>query len=289
MRVGLFPGQGLDAATVLAGLVPNDPVLDRAGEILRFDIRRKVDQVAGRSRAIMPTSVAQPAIFLAGLIGFRKAFERGERFDYLVGHSLGEYTALVAACSIPFTQGLKLVAARGRAMQLAASQTNGGMAAVMNLAPDEVEVVCKETGVLVANDNSPNQVVLSGREDSLGRAAQMVRTLGGRAVLLPVDGAYHSPAMDLAAEHISDVLEGTSVRKPKIPVVSNVSATTYRAPGEVRKLLALQVGHKVRFRESILFVLDHGVPDFVDLGPGRVVARLAEATARTRKEVPVDA
>jgi malonyl CoA-acyl carrier protein transacylase len=281
MRVGLFPGQGLDPAAVASALDPRDRILHKANEILGYDIRRKVEQVTKRSRPVLSTSVAQPAIFVAGLIAFKKAVKRAGRFDYLVGHSLGEYTALVSAGAIPFTQGLKLVAVRGQAMQAAGAATPGGMAAVMNLSLDDAEYVCRKTGVTVANDNSPEQVVLSGREQSLSKAAQMVRAMGGRSVLLPVDGPYHSAAMKLAVDHLSGTLTQTYVRSPReTPVISNVSAAPYRAPGEIRKLLTLQLTNRVRFRESISYLLERGDPEFVDLGPGRVVGRLAEVTAR---------
>jgi malonyl CoA-acyl carrier protein transacylase len=279
VRVGLFPGQGLDPKTVASALDERDPVLNRADETLGYDLAQKVQQVAKRSRPVLSTAVAQPAIFTAGIMSFKNAVEKGETFDYLIGHSLGEYTALVASGAIPFTQGLKLVAARGAAMQQAGKASPGGMAAVINLPITEVELICAKTGVTIANDNSPEQVVLSGEEEALARAAQMCRSLGGRSVLLPVDGAYHTRSMEPAAEKVARVLETTEVRLPKIPVIANVSASPYKAPGEIRKLLAKQLTNRVRFRESVTS-LSNGETEFVDLGPGRVVGRLAQATAR---------
>jgi [acyl-carrier-protein] S-malonyltransferase len=280
MRIGLFPGQGLDAAAVASALAEPDPVLDRANDVLGEDIGRRVRQVSTRSRPVLPTSVGQPAIFTAGIIAFRRALEAGERFDYLIGHSLGEYTALVASGSIPLGQGLKLVTARAAAMQRAAASNPGGMAAIMNLSLEDVGEICREAGVAIANDNSPVQVVVSGSEGNLSTAARLARSRGGRSVLLPVDGPYHSAGMASAASELGKVLEETEIRSPRIPVISNVSADRYRAPGEIRKLLALQLTHRVRFRESIARVCRDEGPDFVDLGPGRVVGRMAEATAR---------
>jgi malonyl CoA-acyl carrier protein transacylase len=280
MRVGLFPGQGLEPAIVASALDPEDPVLLKATKTLGYDVRRRVEQVTRRSRPVLSTSVAQPAIFVAGIVSFRRALERGENFDHLIGHSLGEYTALVAGGAISFTKGLKLVAVRGEAMQKAGGSAPGGMAAVMNLSLPDVEYVCDETGSTIANDNSPEQIVLSGPEGALSRAAQIVRAMGGRSVLLPVDGPYHSAAMESAAGEVARALEQTEVRCPKIPVTSNVSAAPYRAPGEIRKLLALQMTNRVRFRESVSRLLENDEPEFVDLGPGRIVGRLAEATAR---------
>lgn len=289
MRAGLFPGQGLDAAVVLRSLPESHRLLDQADHMLGYDLRRRVEQVLRWSNPLLPTDVAQPAIFVAGLASFEVALESGTNFDYLVGHSLGEYTALVATGAIPFSHGLKLVATRGTAMKRAASHSDGGMAAVMGLSTDQVENLCRQTGVTFANDNSPSQAVVSGSTEALSFAAEVVRSLGGRTVLLSVDGAYHSDAMTSANGALSAALESTDVRCPRIPVVSNVSAVPYRAPGEIRKLLLLQLTHRVRFRESIAWLSTAGVTEFVDLGPGRVVGRLATATAPPRKEARVRA
>lgn len=280
MRVGLFPGQGLDPSAVSSALHEDDPVLQRANEVLEYDVKRSVDRIACRPGGVLPTAVAQPAIFTAGIMSFRRAVKDGARFDRLIGHSLGEYTALVAARSIGFTEGLKLVQARANAMQRAARETPGAMAAVMNLSLDDIEHVCQTTGATVANDNSPKQIVLSGSEEALASAAQIVRARGGRSVLLPVDGAYHSTAMKPAERDLTYALEQTNVRSPKVDVVSNVSAKPYRAPGEIRKLLAQQVTQPVRFRESVAAIDEDA--EFVDLGPGRVVGRLAQAVVKDR-------
>ncbi|HYN37566.1 MAG TPA: ACP S-malonyltransferase [Actinomycetota bacterium] len=285
MRAGLFPGQGLDPRTVASSLPNGHQLLERANEVLGYDVQRRVEQVARSSGPVLRTDLAQPAIFMGGIISFREATERGEQFDYLAGHSLGEYTALVAGGSIPFDHGLRLVAARGMLMQRASTRSTGGMAAVMNLAFDDAEAICAETGVVLANDNSPSQVVLSGSEEALSRAALLVRGLGGRTVRLPVEAAYHSPAMQPSGLELAAVLDRTEIRSPAIPVLSNVSALPYRAPGEIRKLLVHQLTGRVRFRQSVSWLIESGVTEFFDLGPGRVVGRLAEATVRARNEV----
>ena len=289
MRAGLFPGQGLEPATVLRALPHRHPHVVTASSLLGYDLRRKVAQVVRNSRPMLPTDVAQPAIFVAGIVSFEDHVERGIGFDYLAGHSLGEYTALVAAGAIPFSHGLKLVAARGKAMKRAASLGDGGMAAVMGLTTERVEELCTETKTTFANDNSPTQAVVSGGNDALADLAERVRSLGGRTVLLPVDGAYHSDAMTAAAAQLADALDATDVRCPRIPVIANVTAAPYRAPGEIRKLLVEQLTHRVRFRESVERLARAGVDEFVDLGPGRVVGRLAAATASLREEVAAGA
>jgi [acyl-carrier-protein] S-malonyltransferase len=167
-------------------------------------------------------------------------------------------------------------------MQKAASADDGGMTAVMNLPLEKIEYICAETKVTLANDNSPTQQVLSGSKDDLARAATMARSLGGRSVLLPVDGAYHSPKMEPAAAEVEEALGQTQVRMPRIPVVSNVSATAYRAPGEIRRLLTRQLTDRVRFRESIASLVTQET-EFIDLGPGHVVGRLAKATIASER------
>lgn len=251
MKVGLFPGQGIEAKEVLASLDPEHPHVATSSEILGFDLIRAIRQVCGRSTGILPTKLAQPAIFIAGVISYDKAVESGESFDFLLGHSLGEYTALTAAGSIPFGQGLKLIAARAEVMHRAALHASGGMAAVLGLELDSVEEIAAEHQLQVANDNSPKQVVLAGDLARLARAAEAVRSKGGRSILLNVEGAFHSNAMEPAVDELHHALTFVDVRNPLVPVISNVSARPYRAPGEIRRLLDDQLTRRVRFRESL--------------------------------------
>jgi malonyl CoA-acyl carrier protein transacylase len=287
VKAALFPGQGIEARLVADALQANHPKLTAAREMLGYDLALRVTQIAQRPRAILPTYVAQPAIFVAGVIAFEQA--DGENFDYVAGHSLGEYTALVVAGSIPFDHGLQLVIARGGAMHRASLRRAGGMAAVMGLSIEEAEAICDATGVVIANDNSPNQVVLSGPEGALSEAAALVRERGGRALRLPLAGAFHSSYMQPATDELRRALDRVAIRSAAVPVVSNVSAGPYRAPGEIRRLLLRQLTHKVRFRESVAYLASRGVRDFVDFGPGNVVGRLAETTARHETEVAVRA
>lgn len=287
-KAALFPGQGIEAKVVLPALESRDPLTQQASELLGFDLVRRVEQLARRPRGVMPTSVAQPAIFVAGLASFHRRVQAGESFDCILGHSLGEYSALVAAESISFRHGLALVAARGKAMEKAARKSSGGMAAVLGLELERVETIASAQGVVVANDNSPRQVVVTGERDALAATAAAVRDEGGRAVLLPVEGAFHSAAMLPAADALATILFRTQIRNPVIPVISNVSARPYRAPGEIRRLLEHQLTGRVRFREAVLHLASCGVDEFVDLGPGEVVGRIAGATLRALRE-PVDA
>jgi malonyl CoA-acyl carrier protein transacylase len=286
MRVGLFPGQGLDARAIGDRLPNNDPRLQRANEILGLDLTRALS----RSRSsTVPTRIAQPAIFVAGIISFENALRRGDRFQALVGHSLGEYTALAVAGGFSFSDGVTLVAARGEAMSRAARASSGGMAAVLGLETNKAEELALGAGASVANDNSPTQLVIAGDGATLRKAAGMVSALGGRCVLLSVEGAFHSSAMDPAVAALADALDHAEMHTPRIPVVANVSARPYRAPGEIRKLLLRQLTGRVRFRESIEWCIERGANEFVDLGPGRVVEKIAKATYAPRRVVTADA
>jgi [acyl-carrier-protein] S-malonyltransferase len=275
MKVGLFPGQGIPSRAVLEALPEGDPALSTANDILSFDLRRKVEIAARRPKASLPTSLAQPAIFTAGLISWSRAQEEGRTCDFWAGHSLGEYAALVAGDAISFEGGLGAVAARGEAMQEAARTTPGGMAAILGLEFDDANDIAGRAGVELVNDNAPGQVVLSGSEEGLASAAGLVRSAGGRAVLLGVTGPYHTDAMKPAAPALEAALAAIEVREPTTPVVSNVTARPYSSPDEIRTLLVEQLMTRVRFRESLEWVIAQGADDYEDFGPGRVVAGLA--------------
>jgi [acyl-carrier-protein] S-malonyltransferase len=278
MKVGLFPGQGIPAAAVLSALPENDDLMAVAHEVLGYDLRRKVEIAARGAKAMLPTSLAQPAIFTAGIVSWNRAEVDPASFDYLAGHSLGEYAALVAGESMPFEAALKAVAIRGDAMHDAAQKVPGGMAAVLGLAFDDATAIAKEAGVVLANDNAPGQVVLSGSDEGLANAAGLIRSQGGRTVLLEVTGPFHTDAMRPAAPALADALAQVDIKKPRIPIISNVTARPYASTEEIRKLLVEQLMKRVRFRESLLWLADQGVNEFEDLGPGRVAAGLAQRT-----------
>ncbi len=278
--VGLFPGQGVAAKDVIAALPEKHDLLKTANEIVGHDIRRKVEVAARRGNVALPTSVAQTAIFTAGIIAWS---EQAPSVDYLAGHSLGEYTALVAGGAMTFATGVEVVEARGKAMQIAARGAGGGMAALMGFSLAEAENVAHQAGAVVANDNAPNQVVISGSEDSLTEAAALARVRGGRAILLQVAGSFHTSSMEPAAFALQSALDHADIRMPETPVISNTSARPYRSPGEIRKLLTEQLTGRVRFRESVIWLAGEGVTGCIDLGPGHVVAGLFSKTIERRE------
>jgi [acyl-carrier-protein] S-malonyltransferase len=278
MKVGLFPGQGIPSQAVLEALPQGDPLLATANDILSYDLRRKVEIAARQPKANLPTSLVQPAIFTASITSWRRAKDEGGRCDFWAGHSLGEYAALVAGEAISFEGGLEAVAARGEAMQEAARTTPGGMAAILGLEFDDANDIAERAGVELVNDNAPGQVVLSGSEEGLATAAGLVRSAGGRAVLLGVTGPYHTAAMKPAAPALEAALAAIEVREPSTPVVSNVTARPYSSPDEIRTLLVEQLMTRVRFRESLEWLIEQGADGYEDFGPGRVVAGLAGRT-----------
>lgn len=290
MRVGLFPGQGLGARHVLDALPHDDPHVRIADEVLGYRVLQRVESVARRPTATLPTSLAQPAIFTAGVASYRRAQAAGDVPDCLLGHSLGEYAALVAGGAMSFEQALGVVAVRGEVMQAAGRNHAGAMAAVIGLDLGHIEQIALNTGVDIANDNAPGQVVLAGLEDRIAQAAAAARAAGGRSILLDVAGAFHSLAMTTAAEPLRDALDHIEIRSPGNPVLSNVTARPYRAPGEIRRLLVEQLTKPVRFREGVEWLWRCGIRTFVDYGPGRVVSGLAQRTfdAAAKREVTVN-
>jgi [acyl-carrier-protein] S-malonyltransferase len=288
MRAGLFPGQGIPAGTVLEGLPEDDPLITEAQMTLGYPLRRRVRITARRKGALLATELAQPAIFVASVRSWREA---DAHFDFYAGHSLGEYSALVAGGALSFTDALKIVSVRGEAMNAASKNAPGSMVAVLGMGVDAAAEIAERAGVKVANDNAPDQVVLAGPEEGLERAATLVSEAGARSVLLEVSGPFHTEGVAAAADDLRGVLASVDVRQPEVPVISNVTGKPYGSPDEIKELLVTQLTHPVRWRESVEFLWSQGARDFVDFGPGKVVAGLASRITRNlkKKEVPVGA
>jgi [acyl-carrier-protein] S-malonyltransferase len=278
LRVGLFPGQGIDGRSVAAGLAGADELLDKAAKALGFDVGASVFRLTRNGNGSLPTSIAQPAIVIAGLASWNRSVSEGLSVSFLAGHSLGEYTALIASKALRFRDGMRVLGIRAGAMQRAERRVSGGMVAVLKLDSATVEGIADEHGVDIANDNAPGQTVLSGPEEKLARAAAAARKAGGRSMLLAISGPFHSRHMFGAAAALEEALDKVVVRAPLIPVLSNVSAQPYRAPGEIRRLLVKQMTGRVRFREEMEWLWARGVREYQDFGPGEVVSGLARRT-----------
>lgn len=262
----LFPGQGSQTDDMRE-------IVERA----RPDLLELALAEAGADlfeRATEGTRWAQPAIFCAALAG---QAELGARVDVMAGHSLGEITALVAAGAIADEDGLRLVAARGRFMQEAAEETgDGGMTAVRARGEDTRDAIAElaaDAGVAIANDNAPDQLVLSGAVSALDTAEALLRERGVRGKRLPVAGAFHSPLMDPAVEPFRAAVESIRIGEPRVPVYSCVTAEPF---DDVSERLVEAITHRVRWLDVMRALEARGVTEFVETGPGRVLTNLVK-------------
>jgi [acyl-carrier-protein] S-malonyltransferase len=265
----LFPGQGSQT-----------PEMRDAVAQIRPDLLQLAASVVGEDpfpRAEEGTGFAQPAIFAASLAGWA-ALGRPQG-QYMAGHSLGELAALVAAGSLAERDGLELVALRGRLMQEAGERAgDGGMLALLGTgAADQAAGLARTHGLAVANDNSPQQVVLSGARSALPAAAAGAKELGLRAIELPVTGAFHSPMMAAAVPEFTAALERVRIEPPRVTVLSAVTAEPF---DDVRRRLAEALTRPVRWRETMLALHRLGAERFVEVGPGRVLSGLVKRTLR---------
>jgi malonyl CoA-acyl carrier protein transacylase len=265
----LFPGQGSQTPEMRDTVARERPdLLELAIETVGEDPFPKAEE---------GTAYAQPAIFCASLAGWQVLGQ--PQGDYLAGHSLGELGALVAAGCLSELDGLRLVAVRGRLMQDAGEQAgDGGMVALLGAtAAEQAGELAEVHGLSVANDNSPQQVVLSGPRQALPQAAAAAGELGLRAMILPVTGAFHSPMMASAACGFAAALADVEVRPGRGTVVSAVTAAPFE---DVRRQLVEALTMPVRWRETMLALHERGVSRFVEVGPGRVLTGLVKRTIR---------
>jgi [acyl-carrier-protein] S-malonyltransferase len=263
----LFPGQGSQTADMRETVERRRPdLLELASSEVGPDLFE---------RASDGTRWAQPAIFCAALAGYDELSAEHEA-DFMAGHSLGEITALVAAGALTSEDGLKLVAARGRLMQEAAEETgDGSMTAVRAKEGnrDAIAEVAAEAGVAIANDNAPDQLVLSGALDALDRAEAELKERGIRSKRLPVAGAFHSPLMEPAVEPFREVVAAAEIREPRVPVMSCVTAEPF---DDVPGLLVRALTEPVRWLDVVRELDRRGVTEFVETGPGEILTNLVK-------------
>ncbi len=274
----VFPGQGSQfvgmGKDLYEGSERAKAMFERANEILGFRITDLMFE--GSAEDLKRTDVTQPAIFIHSVIA---AQELGDAFqpDMVAGHSLGEFSALVAAGVLSFEDGLKLVHQRALAMQAACEIEAGTMAAVLALSDEVVEEVCANTeGVVVAaNYNCPGQLVISGALAAVELACEGMKAAGARrALILPVGGAFHSPLMEPAREKLAEAIERTSFNTPKCAVYQNVSAEAQTNPEEIKTQLIAQLTAPVKWTQSVLNMKRDGATEFTELGPGKVLQGL---------------
>ena len=294
----LFPGQGSQFVGMGRDLYDRQPaaraLFDEADARLGFPLSRLCFD--GPEETLTDTAVQQPALYTTSLAAWAVLTERGEaNAAYVAGHSLGEFSALAAAGSLGFADGLALVRRRGELMKLAGQRQPGGMAAVLGLDAAPVAEVCAtaaaETGgtVGVANDNCPGQVVITGDETALTQAMSLLAEAGARKVVrLPISIAAHSPLMDSVADAFAAAVTAAPLSAARIPVVANVTARPITTPDEIRAELTAQLTAPVRWTDSVRQLGALGVDAYVEVGPGDVllglVKRIDRAAARVKFE-----
>lgn len=273
----VFPGQGSQFPGMAKDLYENNEtaqqMLERANEILGFRITDIMFE--GTAEDLKQTSVTQPAVFLHSTVLAKCLPDFNP--DMVAGHSLGEFSALVAAGAMDFEEGLKLVSIRAQAMQKACESVPGTMAAIIALPTEKVEEICAECeGVVVAaNYNCEGQIVISGEAEAVNQACAKMKEAGAkRALVLPVGGAFHSPLMEPARAELAEGIEKAVFHSPTCPIYQNVTAKSSTDPDEIKANLLAQLTSPVRWTQSVKNMLADGAGHFIELGPGKVLQGL---------------
>lgn len=284
MKAYVFPGQGAQFSGMGKDLYEESDLakelFNKANEILGFDITKIMFE--GSDEELKQTKVTQPAIFLHSTI---KALTLGDDFkpEMVAGHSLGEFSALVASKAISFEDGLKLVSQRALAMQKACEAVKSTMAAVLGLEDEIVEEKCKEVDgtVVPANYNCPGQLVISGEYSAVEKACEVMKEAGAkRALILPVGGAFHSPLMDPAKQELEEAIANTKFNDPICPIYQNVTANAVDNADEIKSNLIAQLTAPVKWTQTVKQMMEDGVSSFTEVGPGKVLQGLIKKVDR---------
>ncbi len=284
MKAYVFPGQGSQFSGMGKDLYESSDIakslFDKANDILGFRITDIMFE--GTAEELKQTKVTQPAIFLHSVI-MAKVNEANFQPDMVAGHSLGEFSALVANGCLDFEDGLKLVSQRAMAMQKACEAQPSTMAAILGLEDDKVEAICAEIdGVVVAaNYNCPGQLVISGEVEAINTACEKMKEAGAkRALPLPVGGAFHSPLMEPAQKELEAAIANTQFKAPVCPVYQNVTASAVSDPEAIKKNLIKQLTAPVRWTQSVQQMFADGATEFIEVGPGKVLQGLVKKIER---------
>ena len=288
----VFPGQGSQTVGMGLDLYKNIPaakrIFDDADNILGISLSKICFE--GPDTELTRTINTQPAIFVTSIAALRAAQEGDSGIldgtpAFVAGHSLGEYTALVASGSLSFEVALNLVRERGRLMEEAGIQNPGGMAAILGMDEDAVQAVCKEADVEIANINCPGQIAISGFNDKIAKAMEIAKERGARRVVqLEVGGAFHSRLMAPASDGMAVTVSNVEFQKASIPVVANSTATAIVTAQEIKDELLRQLLSPVRWQHSVEYMIHNGVNKFIELGSGNILTGLIK---RTNEDVEV--
>ena len=278
MKAYIFPGQGAQFSGMGLDLFESSPLaqelFNQANDILGFSITDVMFE--GSAEDLKETKVTQPAIFLHSVI-LAKTLGADFKPDMVAGHSLGEFSALVANGALAFESALELVSQRAQAMQKACELKPSTMAAILGLEDKVVEDICAQTkGIVVAaNYNCPGQLVISGEIEAVNKACEAAKNGGARmAMVLPVGGAFHSPLMEPAREQLAAAIENTTFKQPICPISQNVTASAVRDASEIKKNLMVQLTAPVKWTQTIQQMIADGGTEFIELGPGKVLQGL---------------
>ena len=289
MKAIIFPGQGSQKAGMASEFQSNykivKDIFERADEVLKFSLSKII--LNGSDEDLKKTEITQPAILITSFAIF-SVLKQEFKFDlskikYIAGHSLGEYSALVASGSLSLEDGVTLVHKRGKLMQAAVPEGKGAMLAVMGLNINELKLLMKKydtkKGICeIANDNSPGQIILSGSKETLVSFSNNLKVEKKRSIFLPVSAPFHCSLMKQAAEDMKLFLQKTDFKKPSIELISNVTALPVEKDGDIKDLLYKQIFSQVRWRETLEYMIKNDINDIIEIGPGKVLSGLVKRT-----------